>query len=128
VTVKRYPPGPTPLPWIGNLILFVRGIGTKHPHEIIQEIARDYGPVITLWFGPLPFVFAIHPQAVMQALKSKSFAGRPHVGFINEIIMKPNSISILPGNPSRGVLKRVTHGSHTNSRLSSSSISSYPCH
>ena len=44
--LKKYPPGPIPLPLIGNLHL----IGTK-PYESFKKLARTYGDVMSFSFG-----------------------------------------------------------------------------
>lgn len=44
--LKKYPPGPIPLPLIGNLHL----IGMK-PYESFKKLARTYGDVMSFSFG-----------------------------------------------------------------------------
>jgi len=111
-TLKEYPPGPTPLPLIGNGInLLFHVFSNKHKHEIINEIGRDYGPVFTLWFEPFPYVFVLETQSVMEVLKSKSFSGRPHLAFLEELKCTKNSISTLSADLSKEweVLRKVSY-------------------
>ncbi|XP_053118958.1 cytochrome P450 2C5-like isoform X2 [Hemicordylus capensis] len=44
---KNLPPGPTPLPLIGNLLQ----LKTKNIMEPLQKMCEKYGPVFTIYFG-----------------------------------------------------------------------------
>jgi len=111
VTVKQYPPGPTPLPLIGNLHLIIPRVGKKHFHEIFQEIGTEYGPLFTVWFGFIPIIIVQDPESVMEVLKSKTFAGKPYVGFEKEFLSKPGSEFIFFEDPNPGweATRRVIH-------------------
>ncbi|CAD5221423.1 unnamed protein product [Bursaphelenchus okinawaensis] len=50
---KNLPPGPTPLPIIGNLLSLYNQ--TRWEHKFI-EWKNKYGPIYTYWMGNLPFV------------------------------------------------------------------------
>ncbi|XP_053117708.1 cytochrome P450 2C19-like [Hemicordylus capensis] len=45
---QNLPPGPTPLPLIGNLLQ----LKTKNLMEPLQKMCEKYGPVFTMYFGP----------------------------------------------------------------------------
>ncbi|GMR40702.1 hypothetical protein PMAYCL1PPCAC_10897 [Pristionchus mayeri] len=71
--VRKYPPGPFPLPLIGNLYhLKAEGL-----HEYIHKIGPAYGHCLTL-FLPRPIVFLTNYDNVYEALVTKgdNFAGR----------------------------------------------------
>ncbi|XP_031120803.1 cytochrome P450 71A1-like [Ipomoea triloba] len=71
------PPGPPGLPLIGNLHQF----DAKNPHLYLTNLAKKYGPVISLKLGSIPVVVISSASAVKQALKThdKTFSGRPEV-------------------------------------------------
>ncbi|KAH7714827.1 Protein CYP-14A3 [Aphelenchoides avenae] len=73
--VARYPKGPTPLPFVGNLLQLPRA----NLHLYIHEKSKKYGSVYTI-FTPLPVVVLTDYAALKEALlvKGDHFAGRVH--------------------------------------------------
>ncbi|CAG2113217.1 unnamed protein product, partial [Medioppia subpectinata] len=71
----NYPPGPIPLPLIGNVLMFRNY--TTHWNEEILKLSKIYGPVFTLWIGPLPFVFICDLDLGREAFNKIEFTGRP---------------------------------------------------
>ncbi|KAM5291902.1 LOW QUALITY PROTEIN: cytochrome P450 2J5-like [Ctenodactylus gundi] len=71
----RLPPGPFPLPLLGNLWQLSFQL---HP-EMLLQLAQRHGSVFTLWLGPTPIVVLSGFPAVKEALISNSeqFSGRP---------------------------------------------------
>ncbi|MFS8001328.1 putative N-methylcoclaurine 3'-monooxygenase [Helianthus anomalus] len=63
---KNLPPGPPKLPIIGNL----HQVGNK-PHVSTANIAREYGPLISLRLGKQLVVIASTPKAAMGILKTQ---------------------------------------------------------
>ncbi|XP_075427033.1 cytochrome P450 2J2-like isoform X2 [Ascaphus truei] len=78
-TAKRLPPGPTPLPIIGNLWT----VKFQLHHETLMQLARTYGNIMTLWAGQTPLIVLNGYQAVRDALVSNSenFSDRPVTPF-----------------------------------------------
>ena len=106
--VRKYPPGPTPLPILGNVLLFRQ---KKHIHEIIVDLKPKYGNIITLWFGQTPQVFILDSNESLNMLKNKSFSGRPVFSVLDDILTKPGSQTIAFGDFSRAweVLRKVAY-------------------
>ncbi|XP_028652807.1 cytochrome P450 2G1-like [Erpetoichthys calabaricus] len=71
----RMPPGPTPLPLIGNLLQITGNVPYKH----FLKLSETYGPVMTVHLGGLRVVVLVGYEAVQEALvqHADSFAGRP---------------------------------------------------
>ncbi|XP_031413919.1 cytochrome P450 2F2-like, partial [Clupea harengus] len=73
---RGFPPGPTPLPLIGNLLQ----LDPKTPLKDLHKLAQRYGPVFSLYIGTTPAVVLTGQQALREALVSKAveFTGRPN--------------------------------------------------
>ncbi|KAM4696319.1 cytochrome P450 2A13-like [Rhinophrynus dorsalis] len=61
---RNLPPGPTPLPLVGNIFQMKRGEMVKS----LMEFGDRYGSVYTLYFGPRPVIILCGYQAVKEAL------------------------------------------------------------
>ncbi|XP_065069191.1 steroid 17-alpha-hydroxylase/17,20 lyase-like isoform X3 [Rhopilema esculentum] len=72
---KSFPPGPIPLPVIGNIHL----IGSE-PQKSLKALAKKYGDVFSVYFGGWPVVVISSIEAAKESLiqKSTDFAGRPN--------------------------------------------------
>uniref|UniRef100_A0A8C4J7Z5 Uncharacterized protein n=1 Tax=Dromaius novaehollandiae TaxID=8790 RepID=A0A8C4J7Z5_DRONO len=77
---RKLPPGPTPLPFIGNL-------GTLD-FQIHHETLLKYGNIYTLWLGRTPVIVLNGFQAVKDALigHAEEFAERPITPFLRDIV------------------------------------------
>nr|XP_045010722.1 cytochrome P450 2C9 isoform X3 [Jaculus jaculus] len=70
----KLPPGPTPLPIIGNILQ----INIKDISKSFNNFSKVYGPVFTLYFGMKPTVVLHGYKAVKEALidHGEEFSGR----------------------------------------------------
>ncbi|XP_007949482.1 cytochrome P450 2C19-like [Orycteropus afer afer] len=70
----KLPPGPTPLPIIGNSLQ----IDLKNISKSLSNLSKAYGPVFTLYFGMKPTVVLHGYEAVKEALidRGEEFSGR----------------------------------------------------
>nr|XP_020019993.1 cytochrome P450 2C18-like isoform X5 [Castor canadensis] len=70
----KLPPGPTPLPLIGNVLQ----IDFKDVSKSLTNFSKVYGPVFTLYFGMKPTVVVHGYEAVKEALDDlgEEFSGR----------------------------------------------------
>lgn len=76
INLSKYPRGLTPLPVIGNILVFRQ---KKHVHEILDNLARAHGGLTTLWCFTIPVIIVSDPKLTIHILKERKtdFAGRP---------------------------------------------------
>ncbi|XP_063790610.1 cytochrome P450 2K1-like [Pseudophryne corroboree] len=67
-STRNMPPGPTPLPLIGNLHLLDR----NKPYKSLMELSEKYGDVFTVQFGPKKVVIIAGYKAVKEALVTQA--------------------------------------------------------
>ncbi|CAL4945478.1 unnamed protein product [Urochloa decumbens] len=69
------PPGPWPLPVIGNMHCLLGAL----PHHAMRRLAQRYGPVMLLRLGQVRTVVLSSPEAAREVLKTQDsmFANRP---------------------------------------------------
>ena len=74
--LKQYPPGPIPLPLIGNLHLL-----HNQPMKAFKHLAKDYGSVMSFSFGRERIVIIQDIDGAREALLTNGvqFAGRCYV-------------------------------------------------
>ncbi|GKB46031.1 cytochrome P450 [Tanacetum coccineum] len=65
-TKENLPPGPRPLPIIGN----IHQMGNK-PHVSTAMLAKEYGPLVSLRLGSKLLVVASSPEAAKEILKTQ---------------------------------------------------------
>uniref|UniRef100_A0AAY4D1C8 Cytochrome P450 2M1-like n=1 Tax=Denticeps clupeoides TaxID=299321 RepID=A0AAY4D1C8_9TELE len=71
---SRLPPGPAPVPLVGNLL----HIDVKEPYTYYLELAKKYGSVFTIWLSNKPAVVISGYEALKDALVTQGddFSGR----------------------------------------------------
>ncbi|KAJ1087368.1 hypothetical protein NDU88_000544 [Pleurodeles waltl] len=74
---RRYPPGPSPLPIIGNLWT----LGFELRFEPLMQLAKTHGNIFTVWLGHKPVVVLNGCQTIRDGLISHSeeLSGRPKI-------------------------------------------------
>ncbi|XP_059834790.1 uncharacterized protein LOC132398969 [Hypanus sabinus] len=79
----NFPPGPTPLPIIGNLHL----LDLKKPDQSLMELSEKYGPIFSIKLGTKRVVVLTGYETVKEALINHpdQFAGRPHIPIIHDV-------------------------------------------
>ncbi|XP_055481246.1 cytochrome P450 2C26-like [Psammomys obesus] len=77
------PPGPTPLPLVGNIFQ----IDVKDITQSLTNFSKVYGPVFTLYFGMKPTVVLHGYEAVKAALidHGEEFSGRGSFPVVDKI-------------------------------------------
>ncbi|XP_038176929.1 cytochrome P450 2C26-like isoform X1 [Arvicola amphibius] len=91
----QLPPGPTPLPIIGN----IHQIDVKNVHQAFTNFSKIYGPVFTLYFGMRPTVVLHGYEAIKEALigHGEEFSGRGRVPIL-QMVLKGFGISFTNGD------------------------------
>uniref|UniRef100_A0A8C5R822 Cytochrome P450 n=1 Tax=Leptobrachium leishanense TaxID=445787 RepID=A0A8C5R822_9ANUR len=81
---RNFPPGPTPLPLIGNLLQIERGQLVNS----FMKFSKQYGSVYTLYFGPKPVICLSGYETVKEALvdKAEEFGGRGRLATIEKVV------------------------------------------
>ncbi|KAM8953687.1 cytochrome P450 2K1-like isoform 3-T3 [Pelodytes ibericus] len=103
---KNFPPGPKPLPVIGNLYTLLGS--TKKTYEIFQELSKTYGPIFSLQLGSKKMVVLCGYDIVKDALTNYAdeFSGRP-VSPLSQSISKGHGLIISNGENWK-VMRRFT--------------------
>ncbi|XP_069590379.1 cytochrome P450 2K6-like isoform X1 [Ranitomeya imitator] len=67
-STAKMPPGPMPLPVIGNLHM----VDLNRPHESLMQLSEKYGEVFTLHFGPKKMVILAGYKIIKEALVTRA--------------------------------------------------------
>ncbi|KAM9827283.1 cytochrome P450 2F2-like [Neosynchiropus ocellatus] len=72
---RDFPPGPPPLPLLGNLL----DLNLNNPMKDLERLRKHYGNVFSIFLGSKPAVVINGLEAMKEAMVTKSieFAGRP---------------------------------------------------
>ncbi|KAK0422564.1 hypothetical protein QR680_007640 [Steinernema hermaphroditum] len=71
---RGFPPGPTPLPFVGNIFHF----DISNAEQQLLEYRRKYGKMFTLWL-PEPYVFFGDFEMMKTYFKRDELSGRPEM-------------------------------------------------
>ncbi|XGW17378.1 hypothetical protein V3C99_002185 [Haemonchus contortus] len=73
--VRQYPPGPFPLPLIGNIHnIMLAKLQMKGIIDLMKVWQKEYGNVITIWLGPIPSVHLLDFETAKQEMLSNGAA------------------------------------------------------
>uniref|UniRef100_A0A914UYU2 Uncharacterized protein n=1 Tax=Plectus sambesii TaxID=2011161 RepID=A0A914UYU2_9BILA len=94
---RKLPPGPTPLPLIGNMIPF---IAAADPIGQFLKWKKQYGPVYTVWLGPYANVFVTDYDVMHDALvkQGDAYAGRMRNYAVDQVRGGNRGIIFSEGN------------------------------
>ncbi|XP_063771254.1 cytochrome P450 2C5-like [Pseudophryne corroboree] len=101
---RNFPPGPTPLPIIGNMHI----MDMNRPYETLHQLSEKYGSVYSVQLGEEKMVILTGYETVKDALVNHAdeFSGRPRVPLFHEIT-KGHGV-IFSNNESWKVMRRFT--------------------
>ncbi|XP_057633484.1 cytochrome P450 2C55 isoform X5 [Chionomys nivalis] len=107
----KLPPGPTPLPFVGNILQ----IDMKDISKSLTNFSKVYGPVFTLYFGMKPTVVVHGYEAVKEVLddRGEEFSGRGDFPIVERMNNGLGSLCdptfILSSAPSNVICSVVFH-------------------
>ncbi|KAK4380321.1 hypothetical protein RND71_002183 [Anisodus tanguticus] len=92
--IKRLPPGPWKLPFLGSMLHMVGGL----PHRVLRDLAKKYGPIMHLQLGEVTVVVITSPEMAKQVLKTHdlAFASRPKLLAADIVLYKCSDIAFSP--------------------------------
>ncbi|EYE90618.1 cytochrome P450 [Aspergillus ruber CBS 135680] len=120
ITSRRLPPGPIPLPLIGN----IHQLWSPAPWKVIQVWHKQYGPIITIRLGPIPII-CIGSHDVVRDLYEKRgriYSSRPRMIFLNECMFEGHFPAAQPDGPYLRILHRLQYAV-----LNKNATDSYRC-
>ncbi|KAL1812603.1 hypothetical protein ACET3Z_022668 [Daucus carota] len=113
--VQKLPPGPSPLPIIGN----IHKLG-KHPHKSLANLAQVYGPVMSLKLGRITTIVISSSTAAQEVLQKQdlAFSNRLRLDAVSACDHSDSSVAWLPvGNQWRVLRKIMSSYIFTTSKL-----------
>ncbi|EMD37058.1 hypothetical protein CERSUDRAFT_114955 [Gelatoporia subvermispora B] len=105
--LRRMPPGPRGLPFIGNK----HQVPSIKPWRKFAEWNRQYGPVVSLRLGSTPVIVLGTAQAAWDLLEKRSdiYSSRPRFVVAGEILSDNMRGLMLPNNEAWRRWRRVLH-------------------
>jgi cytochrome P450 len=109
------PPGPQPLPFLGNKF----DIPAKYPWIQFQEWSKKYGPIYTLWLGRRPTVIISDPTIAAELLEKRSHknSSRPRFVVMGEIYSNNSGILVAKYGKDWSVRRKALHSVLTQKAL-----------
>ena len=103
----RLPPGPTPIPFIGNKF----DIPKSQPWVQFQKWSKQYGPIFTLWIGRKPTLIISDPQIAVDLMEKRSYkySSRPRMVVMGEIYNGNSSILTQPYGKAWSTRRKLLH-------------------
>lgn len=89
---RHYPPGPFPLPFIGNLHLLRKDI-----HLQMDALAKRYGTIFTLWMADIPFIVITNIEIARKVTLNKKYANRLPL-YVGEVLYTRGSKDMIMGD------------------------------
>jgi cytochrome P450 len=103
----RLPPGPTPIPFIGNKFI----IPASSPWIQFEKWSHIYGPIFTLWIGRRPTIVISDPNVAVDLLEKRStkFSSRPRFVVMGELYWDNAGILVQPYGKEWQIRRRMLH-------------------
>jgi cytochrome P450 len=107
----RMPPGPTPLPFVGNKLQLPK----SQPWIQFQKWSKQYGPIFTIWIGRKPTVIISDPVVAAELMEKRStkYSSRPRMVAMGEILWDGASILVQPYGKEWSNRRKLLHQAMT---------------
>ncbi|KAI0133712.1 cytochrome P450 [Xylariales sp. AK1849] len=104
---QRMPPGPQPLPFIGNQHQLTK----SKPWIQFETWARKFGPIFTVWIGRRPMLVLSDPRIAQELLEKRStkYSSRPRMVAMGELLWDGASILVQPYGKSWSIRRKLLH-------------------
>ena len=108
----RMPPGPTPLPFVGNKL------PTSKPWIQFQEWSKVYGPIFTIWVGRRPTLVISDSNIAVDLMEKRSnkYSSRPRFVVMGEMYAK-SSVLVQPYGKEWSLRRKLLHRALTPAAL-----------
>lgn len=99
------PPGPKPLPIIGNL----HQLNTSSPHQSLWQLSKHYGPLMSLHLGYVPTLVVSSSNMAKQVLQTHDlkFASRPSFLGLRKLSYNGLDLGFSPYSPYWREMKKI---------------------
>ncbi|KAF2453998.1 cytochrome P450 [Lineolata rhizophorae] len=103
----RMPPGPRPLPFVGNKFVLPK----SQPWVKFQEWSKIYGPIFTIWIGRRPTVVISDPVVAVELMEKRSnkYSSRPRMVAMGELYWDNASILVQPYGKEWSIRRKLLH-------------------
>lgn len=103
---SKLPPGPYPLPMIGNLVQ----LGTK-PHQSLAHLAQIHGPIMSLKLGQVTTIVVSSPHMAKEVLQThdRSFSDKAVPQAVHVHNHHNHSVAFLPVSPLWRHLRKISN-------------------
>ncbi|KAF2251620.1 cytochrome P450 [Trematosphaeria pertusa] len=103
----RMPPGPTPLPFVGNKLQLPK----SRPWIQFQKWSKAYGPIYTIWIGRKPTVIVSDPVVAVDLMEKRStkYSSRPRMVAMGEILWDGATVLVQPYGKEWTVRRKLLH-------------------
>ena len=114
-TWLRLPPGPIPLPFVGNRY----SLPKRKPWLQFEAWSKTYGSIFTLWIGRQPTLVVSDPSITVDLLEKRSnkYSSRPRTVAMGELLWDHASMLTQPYGKEWSKRRRLLHQALTPSAL-----------
>lgn len=109
------PPGPTPLPFVGNRF----DLPASKPWIKFHEWSQIYGPIFTVWIGRRPTIVISDPNIAVELMEKRSnkYSSRPRFVAMGELYWDLAPLLVQPYGKEWSLRRKLLHQALTPAAL-----------